>query len=113
MSGMGSAAATRLLESVRGGGKEGVVSRTGQMLLRIGYGLGPGCRCDSRTKVSRGRGRHHRQLADLRRQGDAGNGQKGGVVQWYYGNGAEAGKGWWGRFATLWVTCKHISGLDN
>ena len=41
-----------------------------------------------------GRGRHHnRQLADLRQKGDAGNGQRGGVVRRYFGNGAEAGKG--------------------
>jgi len=68
------------------------------MQLRIGCGLRSGCRCDGRVGVSRGRGRHHnRQLAGLRRQGDAGNGQRGGVVQRYFENGAGAGKGW-GRF---------------
>ncbi len=36
---------------------------------------------------------HNRQLADLRHKEDAGNGQNGGVVWQYYGNGAEAGKG--------------------
>ncbi len=45
--------------------------------------------------VSRGRVRHHhRQLADLRHKGDAGNGQRVERVLRYYGNGAEAGKGW-------------------
>lgn len=79
----------------KGWGKMGVVTRTGLMLLRIGCGLGPGCRCDGRVRVSRGRGRHHhRQLADWRHKGDAGNGQKGGVVRRYFENGAEAEKGW-------------------
>jgi hypothetical protein len=60
-----------------------------------------------------GRVRHHnRQLTDLRHKGDAGNGQEGEVVRRYFGNGADAGKGWM-RLATLRVTCKHISWLDS
>ena len=47
--------------------------------------------------LRRGRGRHHRQLVDLRQKEDAGNGQKGGVV----------------RFATLQVTGKHIAERDS
>ena len=58
--------------------------------------MGPRCRGNDRAWVSRGRGRHHRGLEDLRRKGDAGNGQKGGVVRRYFGNGAEVGKGWLG-----------------
>ncbi|MBK9054857.1 MAG: hypothetical protein IPL78_29315 [Chloroflexi bacterium] len=65
--------------------------------------MGPGCRCDGRARVSRGR-HHNRQLADLRHKGDAGNGQKGGVVRRYFENGAEAGKGWGkrGRGPVYW-----------
>ena len=45
--------------------------------------------------VSRGRVSHHnRQLTDLRHKGGVGNGQRGGVVRRYFGNGAEAWKGW-------------------
>ncbi|MBK9055862.1 MAG: hypothetical protein IPL78_34660 [Chloroflexi bacterium] len=40
---------------------------------------------------------HHLGLEDLRRKGGAGNGQKR----------------WWLQFATLRVTCKHISGQDS
>ena len=60
-----------------GGGRGDCVAyRT--MLLRIGCGLGPGCRCDGRVGV--GRGRHHRGLEDLRHKGNVGKGQRGGVV---------------------------------
>jgi len=46
------------------------------MRLRIGCGLGSGCRCAGRVGVSRGRvSHHHHWLAGLRRQGDAGKGQ--------------------------------------
>jgi hypothetical protein len=55
--------------------------------------------------LSRGRVRHHnRQLADLRRQGDAGNGQKREMARRYYANGSEAEKGWRkrGRVPVYW-----------
>jgi len=45
--------------------------------------------------LSRGRVRHHnRHLADLRQQGDAGNGQRVEMARRYYTNGCEAEKGW-------------------
>jgi len=57
--------------------------------------LGLCCRCDGRAWISRGRVRHHnRQLADLQRQGDAGNGQRVEMARRYFGNGSEAEKGW-------------------
>ena len=55
--------------------------------------------------LSRGRVRHHnRQLADLRRQGDAGNGQKVEMERRYFENGSEAEKGWRkrGRVPVYW-----------
>ncbi len=51
--------------------------------------------------MGRGRVRHHnRQLADLRHKGDAGNGQRVERVRRYFGNGAEAGRGWGNAAAT-------------
>ncbi len=113
-SGAGSAAAHLLLASVWGGGKMGVVRRTGEMRLRIGCGLGSGCRCAGMVGVSRGRGRHcNHQLAGLRRNGDAGNGQRGGVVRRYFENGVSAGKGWGkcGRGVAYWPGKKARMGM--
>ena len=41
-----------------------------------------------------GRVSHNRGIANLRHKGDAGNGQRVEMVQWYIENGAEVGKGW-------------------
>ena len=62
------------------------------------------CFCCGGVGVSRGRVSHHRELADLRHKGDAGNGQKVERVRRYFGNGAEAGKGWekCGRGVRYW-----------
>ncbi|MBK9051463.1 MAG: hypothetical protein IPL78_11265 [Chloroflexi bacterium] len=56
---------------------------------------------------------HHRQLADLRHKGDAGNGQRVERVRRYYGNGAEAGKGWGkrGRGVVYWPGKKARMGV--
>ncbi len=47
---------------------------------------------------------HHHALADLRRQGDAGNRQKGEMAQRYYAKGLEVEKGWRkrGRVSVYW-----------
>ena len=64
--------------------------------------------------LGRGRGRrHNRQLADLRRHGGVGNGQRGGVVQRYYENGASAEKEWGrcGRGPVYWPGKKARMGV--
>ena len=65
--------------------------------------------------LGRGRGRrHNRQLADLRRHGGVGNGQRGGVVQRYYENGASAEKEWGRcRFGLrCWCECHGPCGTE-
>lgn len=55
--------------------------------------------------TSRGRVRHHnRQLADLRQNGDAGNGQRSDMMRRYYANASDAEKGWrrCGRVPVYW-----------
>jgi hypothetical protein len=64
--------------------------------------------------LGRGRGRYHnRQLAGLRRNGGAGNGQKREMVRRYYENGASAGKGWGkcGRGVKYWPGKKGRQGV--
>jgi len=82
----------------------------------VSYRMRPGVEhsCCEDVGVNRGRGRHHnRQLAGLRRQGDAGNGQRGSMVQRYFENGACAGKGWGrcGRGVAYWPGKKARMGL--
>ncbi|MEI2609591.1 MAG: hypothetical protein V9G20_13260 [Candidatus Promineifilaceae bacterium] len=69
--------------------------------------------CRRRDQLSRGRVCHHLQLAHLRRQGDAGNGQKGEMGRRYFANESEAEKGWrqCGRVSVYWPGKKARMGV--